>query len=129
MQKKDKTHFSFLIALARQLDEALSEDAVPDTIEQLRAALAALLDIVDEGAGDVGGGLDESSDVDDLDGDDSEMARDYDALTQRLAQLEEQLAFGAARAVGRAQQRQALGKGQPADEPAASKPRRKRARK
>jgi len=96
MQKKDKTHYSFLIALARQLDDALGNSEMGDQLALLRAGLATLLDVSEES------GYERSGPYEVLDGDGDDafglgapMERDDDesevSIAERLEHLEQML--------------------------------------
>lgn len=91
MRAKDKTHFSFLIAFARQLAAALEGDGDDDVAIAL-ASLATSVELLisDSGPADGGdaGGDDDGVDESDASGDDTPLG----SALARIAELESALA-------------------------------------
>lgn len=87
MYDRPKGNFSFLIAFAKQLDEAIAthrDDEVAEYVESIRISLDMLLAGSGDGAGDDDGGDDASIDSADVAGPDTPLG----IALARLAELE-----------------------------------------
>jgi len=91
VRAKDKTHFSFLIALARQVAQALEGDGDDDVAIALASLATSLGMLLADGSADAGiedSGDDDGIDSTDDDGDESPLG----GALARVAELERALA-------------------------------------